>query len=142
MSTAPKANIGACISGTLFWVFMLQFALGLYQSSKLNVLHGDYNAPANLRSAADRFQSSLSVEQLKSDDKIADFRTTEAWKNLEKNLDGYATRLEIMQDLDWTRQILLNLAYLGSALAMFLFTMKNRWVPEKLTLRKNQPPPQ
>jgi hypothetical protein len=140
MSTPPKkVDRGSVISSTLFWVFLILFCLGLYQSIELNALRGEYSAPENLRTAAESFRLSLAVEQSRRSSDTSDLWTTEAWRKLEKNLDGYAKRLEMMQAQDWKRQMLLNLAYAGSAFAMFICTMRKKWAPEILTLQKRLP---
>lgn len=140
MSNVSKADIGSLISTTLFWVFMMLFCLGLYQSSELNALRGGYNAPENLRTAAESFRLSLAVEQSRRGHDASDLQATEAWRKLEEKLDGFAKRLEIMQAQDWQRQMLVNLAYAGSAFAMFLFVMLRHWKPEPLRLWHRRPP--
>jgi hypothetical protein len=139
MSTTPKVDTGSLVSTTLFWVFSFLFCLGLYQTGELHALRGGYNTPENLRTATESFRLSLAVEQSRSGTDTPDLRTTEAWRKLEEKLDGYAKRLELMQAQDWKRQMLLNLAYVGSAFAMFIFTMRKKWAPEQLTLRRSQP---
>lgn len=116
---------GYVIFSTLFFVFGLIFFVDMNSSIRVMKLGIDSIAPENLKGAPESFRLSLRVES--RDFPVEEMMKTKSWDKLQSTVSGYAKRLELIENQNRQRSIIVSWTYLVAGIGMAAFTTINRW---------------
>lgn len=111
---------GSIIFTALFFAFCILFIMECLDATRVVDLGIDTIAPENLKNAPESFRLRLQVES--RDFPVEKMMKTESWGQLEKEVLGYAERLELLEKQNRRRRLLGALVYLISALGMAAFS--------------------
>jgi len=81
-------------------------------------------APENLKRAPESFRISLRAES--RDFPVEEMTKTKSWGKLQSTVSGYAQRLELIENQNRQRSIIISGIYLVSAIGMAVFARINR----------------
>ena len=114
--TNNTSKIGAAQHAmtAIFFVLCGLSILQSLQSIEMSKLGGTSIAPENLRRAGESFQIGLAVD-LKD---MPDYTATRSWRELNEELDAYATRLELHTTHQRRMQFIIMIAYMVSGFGM------------------------
>lgn len=124
LSKSQWLSNGYSIFSTLFIVFALMSIANSYSYIRLSRLGLVSIAPENLKSAPESFSLRLKVESF--DFPVEEMVKSKSWGELQSDVSAYAQRLELIENENRLRSIIVMCLYLLSTIGMALFAYQRK----------------